>query len=62
MSIIRLGQPGVELSGVHDDINKVLQILPFASEVSQKYLRDMSLQSILFYFFPLAIPYHSLCQ
>lgn len=29
----RLGQPGVELTGVHDDVNKVLQILPFASEV-----------------------------
>ena len=30
--LCRLGQPGVELSGVHDDVNKVLQILPFANE------------------------------
>lgn len=31
----RLGQPGVELCSEHDDINKVLQILPFTSEVCE---------------------------
>ncbi len=30
---VRLGRPGVELTGMHDDISKVVQILPFASEV-----------------------------
>jgi len=29
----RLGQPGVELTGLHDDVYTVKQILPFASEV-----------------------------
>jgi len=29
-----LGRPGVELTGMHDDISRVLQILPFASEAS----------------------------
>lgn len=31
----RLGRPGVELTGMHDHINRVLQVLPFASEVGQ---------------------------
>ena len=34
--MFRFGQPGVELTGIHDDVNKVVQILPFASEVSGK--------------------------
>ena len=33
--MLRLGQAGVELTGMHDGINKVVQILPFASEVSR---------------------------
>ncbi len=32
-SLLRLGYPGVELTGMHDNIAKVVQILPFASEV-----------------------------
>ena len=35
LSLSRLGRPGVELTGMHDHINRVLQVLPFASEVSQ---------------------------
>ena len=33
----RLGQPGVELTGIQDDVYKIQQILPFASEVSKLY-------------------------
>ena len=33
ISFFRLGLPGIELTGLHDDASKVLQILPFASEV-----------------------------
>ena len=29
----RVGGPGVELGEMHDDIQKIYQILPFASEV-----------------------------
>lgn len=38
----RLGKPGVELTGLHDDINRVVQILPFASEVGYVYTHSLT--------------------
>ena len=35
----RVGAPGVELHGVHEDIEKINQILPFATEVRDRILK-----------------------
>ena len=34
MVLHRLGRPGVELSGFHDEVTRVLQILPVVDEPS----------------------------